>query len=313
MRKRSFFFCGRGVSIKMLGRLSDIDIMILRCLMNNCRMSYEKIAKLTNVSSTTIKKHVSVLNRNGIINEYLVKLSLSILGAFSTLTLVRTEGNEDRKKFMDDLGLNPFIEKVSRLQSGLYVIESIFVEVNNLLFQDNFFRNHPMVISYETHIPKQQEQRNINLKRMDLKLLNLLLSNPRKSISSLCSETGCSMNRVRMTLKRLQREMCVSFTINPSLYYYFGQLKIESGANLATESLQLNRHNSNQWKLVYTSDDSHLFLWFLMNDITDVSKYRDIFQNLQFRTIVEESIGEPVQYYNSVRIQETAKLCQFLA
>ena len=59
----------------MIGLLDDIDIKILACLQDNCRLSTKEIANAVNLSVTPTFERIKRLQREGYINKFVAVLN----------------------------------------------------------------------------------------------------------------------------------------------------------------------------------------------------------------------------------------------
>ena len=80
-------------------RVEDIDLKILSILQEDCRLSFNSIAKKLGISVGTAFNHVKSLEKKGIINGYTLMLDAVKLGySLTVIIMIQAEGN-----FLDDV------------------------------------------------------------------------------------------------------------------------------------------------------------------------------------------------------------------
>jgi len=60
--------------------IDDIDNKIIKILLNNSRISNTKIARLLNISETSVRKRIKKIIKIGIIKKFTVELNYNLLG-----------------------------------------------------------------------------------------------------------------------------------------------------------------------------------------------------------------------------------------
>ena len=74
-----------------LDRLDDLDQKIIRCLIQNARMSYSEIGQQVGISRVAVKMRVQALEKKGIIEEYTTIINpQKISGAISCYFEIET-------------------------------------------------------------------------------------------------------------------------------------------------------------------------------------------------------------------------------
>ena len=74
--------------------LEDIDLRILSLMQEDCRLSFNKIARKLGISVGTAFNHIKKLEKKGIINGYTVTLNPDKLGYnLTVIIMIQAEGN----------------------------------------------------------------------------------------------------------------------------------------------------------------------------------------------------------------------------
>lgn len=289
--------------------LNKIDMGILKCLSENCRMSYEELGCKIDVTSTTVKKHVTALLSDGTISRFSTELSCSMISARSTLTMIKTEGSEQRNQFMEEIGRNPLVESVSCLESGRYLVDGICAGIQHLADQQSFFENNPRIDSFVTHLMQNQDERKTSFTKLELEILNLLYQEPRMSLVSLATNIGRSSKSVRNAVIRLIDNSKVHFTVKPHIHYYFVESSFQNDeSNFIQNTIFPHSILSSIWRRSYSSSERIFFTWFMIERISDISNIRGYISNIPNWKTEYESIGEPTRYFESIRTDEMLKL-----
>jgi len=75
-------------------RVEDVDLKILSLLQEDCRLSFNKIAKKLGISVGTAFNHVKSLEKKGIISGYTLTLDSGKLGyALTVIIMIQAEGS----------------------------------------------------------------------------------------------------------------------------------------------------------------------------------------------------------------------------
>ena len=83
----------------LIEHIEDIDLQILSLLQEDCRLSFNKIAKKIGISVGTAFNHVKNLEKKGIIEGYTLLLDSGKLGyTFTVIVMIQAEG-----LFLDDV------------------------------------------------------------------------------------------------------------------------------------------------------------------------------------------------------------------
>ena len=78
----------------MIEKIEAIDLQILSLLQEDCRLSFNKIARKLGVSVGTAFNHVKSLEKKGIINGYTITLDASKLGySLTVIIMIQAEGS----------------------------------------------------------------------------------------------------------------------------------------------------------------------------------------------------------------------------
>jgi len=209
---------------------------ILRELDINARQSSSAIGKKINLSKQVVKYNIESMKKKGIIKEFITYVDTEKLGYtfYNVFVKMKYTNNEEKKKIVEKLKSISNVVWVSSLRGEWQMIISILAKdvaefsinlekvlssFNGKLLDYNFF----IVISasqlgyksiyektkgYNYHA-KVGHKDLVNLSENDLKVLKVISNNARLSTVSIAKKTKISLEKVRYSLKKLERDKVV--------------------------------------------------------------------------------------------------------
>ena len=193
--------------------MDEIDVTLLKKLLNNSRLTYRELAEMTNMSVSAIHKRIKSLVDEGIINAFIARPSIIAL----KYLVVVISGNSNTKS-MDaiskELGqhesiftiaiaggkffyITGFLRDISELQDfSTYVLEKAQISEPTI-----GIINTPYLISPEP------------LTSIDFKILKTLNRDSRKPITDIAFDVGISAKTVRKRLDRMIENNLAIFTM----------------------------------------------------------------------------------------------------
>ncbi|UCE09294.1 MAG: Lrp/AsnC family transcriptional regulator [Candidatus Thorarchaeota archaeon] len=190
-----------------------IDKGILTDLEENCRLSYQTLSNRYGVSANAIKKRIDNLIEEGVIERFDVVLSYAMIDADYVVAIAQTDGTLFDDKTFDGLGENPMISVVLPLASGDIMVDGDCVGTDGIGELGNLLRVQPGVADVEIHPILINRGKKKDLTNLDLKVLKMLVKNPRSPISEIARQTGLTSKRVRGIINRLVDGEVIRFTI----------------------------------------------------------------------------------------------------
>ncbi|MFW9943819.1 MAG: winged helix-turn-helix transcriptional regulator [Candidatus Sifarchaeia archaeon] len=200
--------------------MDEIDKRIILQLDDNCRTSYESMARKFGMTANAIKKRVSRLLEDGLISRFIVGLSLEMIGAELVIALVQTDGTEFPEEFMNQIGESIDAIQVSPVACGigsLYCIFAFATGPKGILELGGRLRAMEPTTNVDIHILVYPKGKKMKLSKTHLKVLKALLEDPRMSISDISKRADLTARRVRRTLKELQDGGAVDLSVFWSL------------------------------------------------------------------------------------------------
>ncbi|MFW9800475.1 MAG: winged helix-turn-helix transcriptional regulator [Candidatus Thorarchaeota archaeon] len=201
--------------------MDNLDKRIILELDSNCRVSYQSIALKLGMTANAIKKRVSRLLESGLIERFVVGLSLEMMGTDMVIALVRTDGSEFSKEFVDRIGNRIEVMQVSPVASAVGSLYCVFAQTvgpRGLSDLGRFLRGLEPVNDVEIHVLLYPRGKKVKLTATHMKVLRGLLHDPRATVTELTKRIGLSARRIRRALQELQEGGGVDLAV----FWYLG-------------------------------------------------------------------------------------------
>ncbi|MFX1482260.1 MAG: winged helix-turn-helix transcriptional regulator [Promethearchaeota archaeon] len=196
--------------------MDDIDKRIILELDSDCRITFQTLANKLDLSATAVRKRISKLLELGIIDHFLTTLSLGMIDSDLLLAVVQTDGSEYQDEFISEIGKNPSVAQVSHVvcgRGGLYCVFAVTSGTEALSSFGMYMRTMKSVTNVEIHVLIYPKGEKIELTKLQLRVLNHLIDNPRISIVELAESSGLTARRVRRIVEELQQGNAINFSI----------------------------------------------------------------------------------------------------
>ena len=303
--------------------MDSIDKNVLIDLLINCRARYQDMAVKNNVTANAIRKRVDRLISQGIIEEFIVELSLAMVDAELLLSLIYTDGSEDENTFIDQLstprGTNPYINYVGPASGGeytLYIIFSTYTEGTKGLSETNaFFRSFNEVQKVDMYPLLYPRGKKVNLSPMDLKVLRYLVENPRMPISEISNRSGVSSRNVRNIIVNFAKSNNVNLTIRWNLnagdsIQFLAQIQWDDRQTDFTtiKTWLFNQFPEEFWGELICATKPLLFGTFVVNNLSSVAKITQSIKKNSTITSVVTLLGKPSRGFPDIRTTQLHKL-----
>ncbi len=182
--------------------LDQLDKMIVMDLLQNCRQSYQAIARKHKVTMNAIKKRIQKLLDSGVI-EFCVEPNVGMIDGDWALAFISTSGKEDQSEFITNLGQNRLINEVGTVSGSGYIVLAVYRGLEELAEFKKFLRNQEYVQNIELHQLLMTRGSKIELSQQEVRILHCIVNEPRMRLSSIADCTGFSAKTVRRVLNIL--------------------------------------------------------------------------------------------------------------
>ncbi|MHA2143385.1 MAG: winged helix-turn-helix transcriptional regulator [Candidatus Thorarchaeota archaeon] len=189
--------------------MDKIDKDILRELFRyNCRASYRSLARKFGLSPNTVKNRVTKMINQGVILKFQVSLNNEMTGLELVFGLVFTDGTENSREFVSQIGSSPMITymlTLTSLEGGAYFIDAKCGGPNKLAELGTMLRGFDHVQHVELHMAfRPWKGRKIEFSKAQLKVIRCLRQDARMRIEEIAQKTGMASKTVRRILRELE-------------------------------------------------------------------------------------------------------------
>ncbi|MFW9862036.1 MAG: Lrp/AsnC family transcriptional regulator [Candidatus Thorarchaeota archaeon] len=200
------------------------DRTIFAKLCNDCRVSYESLARETGLSPNAVKNRVSNLIENGFVSQFKVILNHKMMDADTFQAVVITDGTENIEDFVNSIGESPMVGHISTVASvngGAYLVWGQYSRIEMLSDLGGFLRSLKEVEDVELHPLRRlnplDTPAKIRIPKLHRRVLRVLVKDPRMPMSDIAQETGLSPKTVRRALREINEAGFVKFVVRPDL------------------------------------------------------------------------------------------------
>ena len=202
-------------------RLDAIDRTIIQMAYANCRISYEALARIVNLTPNAVKNRVHNLIENRVLSQFLIAYAPGAIDAESYQAIVLTNGSEIPTNFVKTMGVNPLIGHISTIatvKGGAYLLWGEFIGTEMLHEVSTFLRNLDEVEDVDLYVVLTDQESLIGeFSNLHIKVLQVLQDNPLMQISEIAQKTNLSPKTVRRALREITEGGKVKFIGRPDL------------------------------------------------------------------------------------------------
>ncbi len=243
--------------------LGDIDVKILRALLNDGRRNFTSIAAQCHVSKDVIWTHYKELKKAGIIVGATIQFNFQKLGYSGlALILINTESQDadyvlNRLRKITDIGTCRYynskhniaaiyrlhslsdLDRVKQIickQTKINEFETqIWTDVRNI--PENILSNPSETQNVENYIKEKVKKPTLKIDEMDMQIIDALTENGRLSFRKIAQQIGTTTATIARRYERLKENnfIKVSIQVNPLELGFQGILEISIG--LADQSV----------------------------------------------------------------------------
>ena len=193
--------------------MDEIDLIIIRRLMENSRLTFRELAEITSMSVSTIHKRIQNLIDDSTINAFIVRPTMiSLKGLW--LMASGTSNAKSMDLVSQELGNHESINLVS-IAGGKYLYIAAYLRDISELQEFTTFLTTTSQISDPSigiiNIPYITTPE--TLSSVDYKILKTLNRDSRKPLTDIAEDVGISAKTVRRRLDRMIENNLAFFTI----------------------------------------------------------------------------------------------------
>jgi DNA-binding Lrp family transcriptional regulator len=191
-----------------------IDRGILFALTNNCRASFENLARENDISANAIKRRVSKLKQLGVIHQFIVRLSWRMVDAHPLVVFVYSDRSYDDEGFMNQLGAHPMVKRVRFDSYGSSVVVAAYRDGNDIFQLNEYLLKLEGVRDIEIHTIPADRGGHITFTKLQRKVLTQLVKDARMPITKIASKSGLTSRRISKIIDELRESQSVLFTMD---------------------------------------------------------------------------------------------------
>jgi DNA-binding Lrp family transcriptional regulator len=293
-------------------RIDRVDLQILKILTNDCRTSHRTIGKTLGVSANTVRARINNLIRSKTIEQFFTIVNFSLFGysnVFTILLKISNNRHNDIDKVVRTLrdwgpmylhieifdGVHAFGIAVKHAEIANNNINTLRgdlskVEGNSISILDFFFGKPTSLVSEKFH-----------LRRLDLKIIECLLLDPRITFRDIATTLRCSQKTVIRRIEKMKSSRVIlgfSLQYNPSNmkgYNYFSVL-LHILPNLGAEVIkEINNSELNEYILRFPPFSYHnrIIINFHIENIFDIESIINKIRSI--KGVVKADAYQPVK------------------
>jgi DNA-binding Lrp family transcriptional regulator len=222
--------------------MDDKDIVILKLLLFDGRMSYESIAKKVKITPYLAKKKIQNLVDLGVIMNFVTNLNFLMFHKSVCYTLAEVKQGTDQEDLIIRMGrLDQVTGGAISLQNKMQIIHTYS---NDHDFKENLeklmeFEELEKVENFILLVPQAFSFKETRLTKTDWKIINSIKDNCRKTDVEIANELGISSKTVKRRLGYLRENNIILFMIDldTSAADFLSYLLIVQFQRIAAESL----------------------------------------------------------------------------
>ncbi|MFW9931866.1 MAG: winged helix-turn-helix transcriptional regulator [Candidatus Thorarchaeota archaeon] len=190
--------------------MDRIDKLIIMDLLQNCRLSYQALARKHGITLNAIKKRIHKLLSDGVF-EFCIEPNVAMFDGDWAIALIKTNGTENQMSFINELGSNRMINEVGTLSDSGYIIYAVYSGLEGFAEFNKYLRSLNPVVNIEVHQILMNRGPKLELTKKQVHVLHAIIDDPRMQLSTIADRTGLSAKTVRRILNELIEDAGIWF------------------------------------------------------------------------------------------------------
>ena len=273
--------------------MDEIDLVIIKSLLENSRSTYRELADLTDMSVSAIHKRIRNLEDNGIINARIARPSLIAL-KYLWVAIFGTSNAKSMDAVSKELGQHENVSMVC-ITGGKFIYIKAYLRDISELQEYSSYVSRVAHISEPTigiiNVPYMTTPE--PLTSIDYKILKTLNRDANKPISDIADDVGISAKTVRKRLNRMIENKLVTFTIQwtpmyENSYFTLFYLFLNEDTNLNSTIQHLNKKFSQNiaYCLTFSNIPNLILLCTLTRTSKDTQRIQEEMQTERFKDVI---------------------------
>lgn len=151
------------------------------------------------------------LEATGEISGYAVTLSIGVTRSSQLFGFLTGDGSRDEVELTEEIGSHPNIIAAAAYSNGIYAFVGEYVVAHEMHDLSSYLRRIKGVVSAEIHPTILPTRQGMELTPLHLRILKVLLEDPRLPVVEIAERSGLTARRVRRLLSQLEENRAVQF------------------------------------------------------------------------------------------------------
>jgi DNA-binding Lrp family transcriptional regulator len=273
--------------------MDEIDLSILKKLLENSRLTYRELAEMTNMSMSAIHKRIKNLIDEGNINAFIARPSLIAL-KYLAILIFGTSTAKSMDDVMKELGQHENIYTIAVAGGKFLYIAAYLRDITELQDFGGYVSRTAHISEPTigiTNVPYLTSPE--PLTSIDYKILKTLNRDSRKPIIDIADEVGLSAKTVRKRLDRMIENKLAIFTIewtpiSAHNFITFLHINLKEDANLNSTINYVNQKYSKNtiYCISYSNIPNHFLMVSWAKSSTESQRIQEELQTEGFKDVV---------------------------
>ncbi len=277
--------------------MDEIDLIIVRKLLENSRLTYRELAEIANMSVGAIHKRIKSLIDDETIDAFIARPSVYALKSLHVATFGISSARS-MDALSKELGQNENIYFVAVAGGKFLYIVAYLRDISELQDYTTFVSktskiNNPTIGIINVPYITTPE----SLTSVDYKILKTLNKDSRKSITDIADDVGISTKTVKKRLDRMILNQLASFSIqwtpkaeNNFMTVFHLYLNEDSGINSAMQKVYEKFPNNVAYCISYSNIPNFITMHTWAKTSRDSQKIQEDLQNEGFKDVIPQII-----------------------
>jgi DNA-binding Lrp family transcriptional regulator len=272
--------------------VDTIDRGIIWELHENCRVSYQTLADKFGLTANGVRGRILKMMEIGIIDSFVVCLSVEMIDSDVMFALVYTDGTEDTEEFIARLGQNPMVIVVGLgacTDGNVYTVFSQYIGSEGLNKIASFIRNSETVTRVDVYPILYQRGGKTQLSKADFRVLKVLVEDARLPTIEIAKRTGFTARRVKRILDHFIETdsiwIAVRWNLNASDYIQFLMKTTYDERLIKTDELVKwlkDSYPTKYWDTYFVATSPEVFVEFVVENLRDIVQLQRSMKKINF-------------------------------
>ena len=251
--------------------MDETDLRLIKHLWEDPRCSYRDLADSLGISTPAVHRRIQAARDSGILLGPFAHLSVDFVNAVP-LTLLGVSAAGSPEEIKKNLSKGDTVYIMTMLTGNYLLVHSVLKDISCLDRHVEFVRKAASMKDLDICLPvdrpgaRQHRENARKITKLDLKIMNSLYKDGRKTINEIAEEIHISPKTVRNHLRRLTEEHILVFEVianqsHSGNFVPLIQVRLDEGADKNEVIMNLNRrHTPPLIECISYSNHPHMFI-----------------------------------------------------